>query len=309
MNIDQSRTEDSPVTPARRVSARAKQPLAINSKFFQRPYKRENSKAVVVASLKSDGCRATSQNTGEMLLIDLSEKVFQKLPESRKQTKAIRSFRVKKLKRLMAGRFLPGQNPNGALIFIKRQLELYSCALRSIACKGRSLSAISRNRSSKGKFLSSHNPSVFEDDGKTLGNLEMIQDWEANQVTCSQTNSSLKDCETLTSTNCNTFEDLNSKLCEEDIGGNHLDILRDFEDQVPTFSFDLESASLPSEDMDQFLKFLIKSLPSYDENRDVDLFWDIFQKNSPLNGCLDHWIDSKANHEDLFINDPLSQNN
>lgn len=152
MNIKRPRADDDRETPPRRVSARKKNESTIDSACFERPYKRGNKakKTETTTSPMVNG-DSKSQNLCLDTMDQLLETHFMKIPESRRQAKAIRVFRAKKVKRMMSENYQQiGDYPD--VMVMASQFQVPKPRERKNLCPGRSVFALSRFRDSQGKF-------------------------------------------------------------------------------------------------------------------------------------------------------------
>src|SRR5437868_1441143 len=111
MNINRLTGNDSLVIPPRRVSTRTKTPLVIDSKYFERPYKRGKAKPIEERPLPLSGIKNKPyyEKRNSSILFDLSNKIFRNIPNTKRQTKTIKSFKIKKLKKLLINQNSPCQ--------------------------------------------------------------------------------------------------------------------------------------------------------------------------------------------------------
>lgn len=304
MNINRLCAPDSLVTPPRRVSTRNKTPLFVDSKCFQRPYKRGKEKPKEELTLQSSyagegPCREEPQSSE---LFDLSTKIFRSIPETRRQAKAIRSFRIKKLKKLLAGQGHPSQ-VLPAIVFLTKQLQLYQEKLKSVACRGRSLSALSRARNPHGKFLTNSRLSTLKEEmEKDYGPLDSCSD-QNTTTACSQSELPTLDCDNVNSNhNWRHFEDLFLfEHTPEEVNQKSQASHRDSSEQPSHFSIAARRNSLQFEGVGCFLSQIASKNQNLDVHLMVDQFWDFFQNT----GCSSEEVNgfSQETDGDLFFED------
>jgi hypothetical protein len=169
MNINSftSKDDDHRRTPPRRVSARKKAPLVVDSSCFKRPYKWAKSR---IESNTAD-ISLTCEPNENQIVNRLIGVLFGPTPRPGKQAKAIHTFRVKKTKRIVA-HFNALSSRGESREVLESIRTVLKFRPKNSPCVGRSLFAMSRARNSHGKFQS-----VFDLKKSVAVNEQAIDDW------------------------------------------------------------------------------------------------------------------------------------
>jgi hypothetical protein len=183
MNINSftSEADDSRGTPPRRVSARKKAPLAIDSHCFKRPYKWVKSRAE--NNTASFDVKSNCESNEDQIVSRLITVLFDETPRSKKQAKAIHTFRIKKTKKMIA-QYDSLASKDGPPEASESLLALLKSRPKNSPCVGRSLFAMSRARNPQGKFQSH-----LELQKSVTATDQIVDDWcSVNHTTaaCSQ---------------------------------------------------------------------------------------------------------------------------
>lgn len=151
MNIKRLNPEEKSTPQSLRVSDRKKRPQMIDSSCFKRPYKWGKKTGESKSNNKNEPSHSTSQEDEDARqALNLLHAAFVPLPEFRLQAKAVQTYRMKKLKRLLAGH--PRSLSDGQKVEILAQKFLSRQPSRRLLSIGKSIFAFSRQRDLRGKF-------------------------------------------------------------------------------------------------------------------------------------------------------------
>ena len=176
---------------ARRISARKKEPLFIDSSFFKRPYKKSNVETL--EANKQQKCQIdinVCKPRPYKELENLSKKIFQIIPQQRRQRKAIESFRIKKLKKLFAeNNSLKISDKN--IDFTIRKLLYTKSSIIQTPNAERTLRTLSRFRDTIGRF---HNSGLTDKQASADHCKQSIEEWNVeNRTTAAESTQEYSD--------------------------------------------------------------------------------------------------------------------